>query len=170
MNASVETRKPAAVPTQPVVFERTYRATAQELWELWTTKDGFESWWGPEGFRSEIAKLEARLGGALEYDMIAATPETQAAMKQMGMPASTRSRGRFSAWQPHTRLALTHMIDFFKDVGPFENTIDVELAQSGATCRMKVTLQPMATQQLSQMQAQGMASQMTKLDKRFQQG
>ena len=37
-----------------MVLERTYEATAQELWELWTTKEGFESWWGPEGFRVEV--------------------------------------------------------------------------------------------------------------------
>src|SRR5690606_34886017 len=28
-----------------VVIERTYRARVEELWELWTTKAGFESWW-----------------------------------------------------------------------------------------------------------------------------
>ena len=33
------------------VIERLYRARVEELWELWTTKEGFESWWGPEGFR-----------------------------------------------------------------------------------------------------------------------
>src|ERR1700736_1917583 len=44
-----------------VVVERTYRAGAQELWDLWTTKEGFESWWGPEGFRVEVYKLEARV-------------------------------------------------------------------------------------------------------------
>jgi uncharacterized protein YndB with AHSA1/START domain len=29
-----------------IVIERTYAASAQELWDLWTTKAGFESWWG----------------------------------------------------------------------------------------------------------------------------
>ena len=40
-----------------VVIERTYRAQAKELWALWTTKRGFESWWGPEGFRVEVHNL-----------------------------------------------------------------------------------------------------------------
>ncbi|MBS0361276.1 MAG: SRPBCC domain-containing protein, partial [Proteobacteria bacterium] len=31
-------------PQAAVVIERTYRATAEELWALWTTKAGFESW------------------------------------------------------------------------------------------------------------------------------
>ena len=56
---------------QKIVLERTLRAPIEDLWGLWTTKDGFESWWGPEGFRVEVHKLEARVGGALRYDMIA---------------------------------------------------------------------------------------------------
>jgi hypothetical protein len=36
------------------------RCTTPELWKLWTTKDGFESWWGPEGFRADVHTIEAR--------------------------------------------------------------------------------------------------------------
>src|SRR5258707_12558252 len=79
-----------------VVIQRTYRAQVEELWELWTTKEGFESWWGPEGFRVEVRVLEARPGGALHYEMIADTPELIAAMKQMGRPRSNGTRGWFS--------------------------------------------------------------------------
>jgi len=48
-----------------VVVERTYRAKVGELWNLWTTKEGFESWWGPKGCRrrpqdSRLPKLFAR--------------------------------------------------------------------------------------------------------------
>ncbi|MGJ0535633.1 MAG: hypothetical protein ACR65W_20600 [Methylocystis sp.] len=40
---------------------------------------------GPgKGFRVEVHVLEARKGGALEYDMIADAPEAIAAMKGMG--------------------------------------------------------------------------------------
>jgi uncharacterized protein YndB with AHSA1/START domain len=45
---SDEVENAAAVASnRKAVIERTYRATVQELWELWTTKEGFESWWGP---------------------------------------------------------------------------------------------------------------------------
>jgi uncharacterized protein YndB with AHSA1/START domain len=44
----------AAATNSPTVIERTYRASVEELWELWTTKEGFESWWGPDGFRVEV--------------------------------------------------------------------------------------------------------------------
>jgi uncharacterized protein YndB with AHSA1/START domain len=66
-------------PQAKVVIERTYRARIEDLWELWTTKAGFESWWGPEGFHVEVHALEARAGGALEYDMIAHAADAIAA-------------------------------------------------------------------------------------------
>src|SRR5262249_4999618 len=71
-----------------IIFERTYRASVRELWDMWTTKEGFESWWAPEGLRVEVQTLEARLGGRFLYDMIADTPETIAAMEQLGLPPS----------------------------------------------------------------------------------
>src|SRR5438045_6880083 len=99
--------------TRPkVVVERTYRAPVEELWDLWATKEGFESWWGPEGFRADVHILEARVGGTLQYDMVADTPEMIAAMKQMGSPPSHPTHSRYSELVPHQRLVLTNMIDF----------------------------------------------------------
>ena len=34
---------------EPITMERTFDATLHEVWELWTTKAGIESWWGPDG-------------------------------------------------------------------------------------------------------------------------
>ena len=52
-----------------VVIERNHRATIPDIWDLWTTKDGFESWLGPQGFRAEVQELDARVGGNLRYEM-----------------------------------------------------------------------------------------------------
>ena len=99
------------------VIERTYRASPKELWELWTTKDGFESWWGPEGFCAKVHTIEARVGGKLFYDMVAATAEMVEAMKQMDRPASHETRGHFAEFRPYARLKLIHVIDFLPGVG-----------------------------------------------------
>jgi uncharacterized protein YndB with AHSA1/START domain len=150
-----------------VVVERTYRAHVQELWELWTTKEGFESWWGPEGFRVEVHALEARVGGALSYDMIAAAPEAIAEMKKTGQPLSHATHGTFSELVPHRRLTLTHVIDFLPGVKPYESTMVMELFPSGDSVRMVVTLSPMHNPDFSAMQVEGFSSQLTKLDRRF---
>ena len=112
-----------AAPQAAVVVERTYRASVEELWALWTTKDGFESWWGPEGFRVEVHKLEARAGGALDYDMIADAPEAIAAMKNMGQPVSHGTHGTYGEFRPQDRLTLVHVIDFVPGSEPYETII-----------------------------------------------
>jgi uncharacterized protein YndB with AHSA1/START domain len=150
-----------------VVIERTYRAGIEELWELWTTKDGFESWWGPENFRVEVHTLDARQGGTLHYDMIADSPEAIAAMKQLGRPISHGTRGRFSEFEPYTRLALTHRIDFLPGVQPYDSTIGVDFASAGDSVRMVVTLDPMHDDEFTRMQTLGFTSQLTKLDRRY---
>jgi uncharacterized protein YndB with AHSA1/START domain len=149
------------------VVERTYRAPLQELWGLWTTKEGFESWWGPEGFRVEVYTMESREGGQLHYAMIAATPEMIEAMKQMGRPASHESRGRFDEFRPYEHLRLIHIVDFFPGVKPYDSTIVVDFFPSGETVRMVVTLHPMHDEDFSKMQAEGFTSQLSKLDKRY---
>ena len=82
------------------------------MWALWTTKDGFESWWGPEGFRVDVHELDARVGGALDYDMIADAPAQVEAMKRMGQAVSHKTHGTFTELRPRERLVLTHIIDF----------------------------------------------------------
>ena len=150
---------------RPVVVERTYRARVQDLWDLWTTKEGFESWWGPEGFRVEVHAFEARVGGRLDYDMIADAPKQIEAMKQMGQPISHATHGRFAEIWLHERLTLVHVIDFLPGVPPYESTIVVEFFSSGENVRMVTTLHPMHDQEVTRMSTNGFTSQLRKLDR-----
>src|SRR5262249_34419660 len=167
MNDKVGSGAAVSASRPKVVIERTYRARVEELWELWTTKDGFESWWGPGGFRAEVHAIEARAGGALHYDMIADSSEMIAVMQQMGRPSSHETRARFGEVTPHERLAIASIIDFLAGVEPYESTIAVEFFPSGESVRMVVTLDPMHSEEFSKMQTMGFTSQLSKLDKRF---
>lgn len=158
----------SVAPAQAVVVvERTYPARVEELWALWTTKAGFESWWGPEGFRVEVHALEARKGGVLEYDMIADAPEAIAAMKSMNQPVSHLTRGRFTDFRPHERLTLVHVIDFVPGSAPYESIIEVGFHPAGDKARMVVTLHPHLDPHWTKMSVEGFSSQLTKLDRRF---
>ena len=157
----------AGVPQAAVVVERVYRARVEELWALWTTKAGFESWWGPEGFRVEVHVLEAREGGALEYDMIADALEAIAAMKSMGQPLSHCTRGTYAEFRPHQRLKLVHLIDFVPGSEPYESLIEVDFSAVGENARMVVTLHPHLDPHWTRMSVLGFGSQLTKLDRRF---
>jgi uncharacterized protein YndB with AHSA1/START domain len=154
-------------PQAKIVIERTYRAQVEDLWGLWTTKAGFESWWGPEGFRVEVHALEARTGGALEYDMIADAADAIAAMKRIGQPLSHGTRGRFAEFKPLERLTLVHVIDFISGVEPYDSTIEVDFHAAGDHARMVVTLHPHRDPHWTKMSLEGFQSQLTKLDKRF---
>lgn len=163
MKAQSDTTMPQAA----VVIERSYAAPVEDLWALWTTKDGFESWWGPEGFRVEVRVLEAREGGALEYDMIADSPEMVAAMAEMGQPPSHGTRGIYAEFRPHDRLRLVHVIDFIADLEPYDSVIEVDFRPDGERTRMVVTLHPHLDPHWTKMSVEGFSSQLTKLDRRF---
>ena len=150
-----------------VVIERRYRASIADVWDLWTSKEGFESWWGPQGFRVEVSALEARVGGALQYEMIADSPEMIAAMKRMGRPASHATSSRFSELLPRERLVITSVIDFIPEVASYDSRIAVDFKVEGAHVRMVVTLDAMHDDETTRMQKEGFTSQLTKLDARF---
>lgn len=151
-----------------LVIERTYTADVEELWELWTTKEGFESWWGPQEFRADVHSIEPWQGGALHYDMVADTPAAVAAMQGMGAPTTQPCRGTFSEFLPNERLVLTQVIDFLPGVAPYDSTIAVDFftAVEGRV-RMVVTLSQMHDAATTGMQRQGFLSQLSKLDKRY---
>lgn len=151
-----------------LVIERTYAAKPEELWELWTTKDGFESWWGPQDFRADVHTIEPRQGGALHYDMVADTPEAVAAMEGVGAPTTQPCRGTFSEFRPNERLVLTQVIDFLPGVVPYDSTIAVDFfAAAQGRVRMVVTLSQMHDAATTGMQREGFLSQLSKLDKRY---
>jgi uncharacterized protein YndB with AHSA1/START domain len=154
--------------TRPkAVIERTYRARVEELWELWTTKEGFESWWCPEGSHVEVHAIEARLGGALYYDMIGDTPETIEALTQLGLAPRHANRCRFTEFAPYESLALTHVMDSLPGVEPYESTIEVAFFPAGDFVRMAVTIHPMHSEEWTKLAIEGFTSQLTKLEKRF---
>lgn len=147
----------------PVVIERTYEGTAHDLWDLWTTKAGFESWWGPEGFRVEVQTIEPRVGGALVYDMIADAPEQIAFMKQAGMPLSHGTHGTFAECDPFKHLRLLHIIDFIPGQAAYENNIVAEFSAQGTSVSMRVSIDAHPTDEWTERSVAGFTSQLKKL-------
>jgi uncharacterized protein YndB with AHSA1/START domain len=158
----VTTKNPQA--SQPGIrLERRYEAAVEDLWHLWTTKEGFESWWGPEGFRVEVRKLDLRVGGELEYDMIAAAPEQIELMKKANMPVSHGTRGIFARIVPFERLEIVHMIDFIPGVRSYENRTCVEFFPEGNSVSMVITVDEHPDKEWTRLATMGLESQLTKL-------
>jgi len=126
-----------------ITLERVYRADIQDVWDLWTTKDGIESWWGPGGFAVTVRTLDLRPGGELLYAMTAIDPPQVAFMKQAGMPLTHEARITFTEIVPPRRLAYVHLADFIPGVEPYDVATLVELVASGGEVRMTLTFDAM---------------------------
>src|SRR3954463_6593578 len=107
-------------PVKRITLERTFDAPLADVWDLWTTKDGIESWWGPDGFSVKVHKLDLRPGGELLYAMTANAPEQIAFMKNAGMALTTEAHITYTEIVPRRRLAYVHLADFIPGVKPYD--------------------------------------------------
>jgi uncharacterized protein YndB with AHSA1/START domain len=159
----------AASQTQParrkVSIERTFKATIEDVWELWTTKQGIESWWGPDGFMVKVDKLDLRPGGELAYAMTATAQEQIEFLKKAGMPLTQQARITYTEVMPLQRLAFTQMADFIPNVKPYEVAMTVDFDTTPQGVRMVLTLDAMHDEQWTKLAVMGWESELGKLAK-----
>jgi uncharacterized protein YndB with AHSA1/START domain len=153
------------VSKRKMTLERTYEASREDVWDLWTTKEGIESWWGPEGFKVEVLDLDLRPGGELHYTMTAVGPNEVAFMKNAGMPLTTEHRATYSEVVPQRRVAYTLLADFIPGVEPYEVATLVELHPAGRGVRMVLTFDPMHDELWTQRSIMGRESELRRLTK-----
>ncbi len=148
-----------------ISMERTYEASLNDVWELWTTKAGLESWWGPDGFTTKVLELDLRAGGKLRYEMTATGQEQAKFMKNAGMPLTTEGRITYTEVIHQQRLAYTHLADFIPGIEPYNVATLVEFHLLGKEVRMVLTFDPMHDAVWTQRTVMGHESQLGKLGK-----
>jgi uncharacterized protein YndB with AHSA1/START domain len=146
-----------------VTLERVYRADIQDVWDLWTTKAGIESWWGPGGFVVTVRKLDLKPGGELLYAMTAVDPPQVEFMKKAGMPVTQQCRITFGEIVPRRRLAYVHLADFIPGVEPYDVATVVELHETAEGVRMVLTFDAMHSDEWTKMATMGWESELGKL-------
>jgi uncharacterized protein YndB with AHSA1/START domain len=151
-----------ATKRKKFAFERTFDAPLEDVWDLWTTKEGVESWWGPEGFHVEVHAIDPRPGGEMRYAMIASAPDVVAGMKRMGMPLVTESKLTYRELEPRRRLAYFHAVDFVPGVAAYDVDTVVEIESVAAGVRMVVTVDAMHDAHWTEMARKGWESQLDK--------
>ena len=159
-----------ASQTQParrrISIERTFtEASAEDVWALWTTKDGIESWWGPDGFEVKVRRLDFRLGGELLYAMTATAPEQIEFLRKAGMPLTTESLVRYTDVVPLKRIAFTQLADFIPGVEPYEVGTTVEMETTSHGVRLILTLDAMHDEHWTRMAVMGWENELGKLAK-----
>jgi len=153
--------------TRPrLTLERTFRAPIHEVWELWTTREGIEAWWGPEGFSVDVRSLELRAGGDLVYEMSAVAQEQIDYMKKAGMPITTHHSLTFTEVVPPRRLAYRQMVDFVPGVEPYqiETLLELHTVEGGGT-RLVLTFDAMHDDRWTQLARMGHESELERLER-----
>lgn len=124
-------------------LERTYDASAELIWELWTTPAGLEEWFAPDGFQTRVSELELRPGGQLRYIMTATAPEQVAFMRSTGNPLSIEVRKTFTEAVAPTRLGYVSLIDFVPGHEAYEHLTTVDISPAGGGTHVVMTVDPL---------------------------
>ena len=151
-----------------ITIERTLKAPIGEIWDMWTTKEGLESWWGPDGFAVKVHTLDLRPGGELRYAMTAVAPDQIQFMKNAGMPVTTENRGRYVEVVPPARLVFTQLADFIPGVEPYDVATTVELEAAADGVRLVLTIDAMHDEHWTQMAVMGWEGELDKLARALQ--
>jgi uncharacterized protein YndB with AHSA1/START domain len=146
-----------------ISIERTYRASVEDVWDLWTTEQGIESWWGPEGFTVKVQRIDLRPGGELFYTMTAIAPQQVEFMKKAGMPLTTEARLRYTEVLPQRRIAYLHKVDFVPGVEPYDVAHLIELHPSAEGVRLVLTIDAMHDEEWTKRAVAGWQEELGKL-------
>ncbi len=155
----------AALPEGELfTLTRRFRASLDDLWALWTTAKGIESWWGPPGFEVTVQSIDLRVGGLLRYTMTAVQVEMVAFMRANGLPTATPAEVTYSEITPLRRLAYAHLVDFVPGVAPYHTALAVDFAAHGDDAEMRLTFQRMHDAEWSERQRRGWELELGKLE------
>jgi uncharacterized protein YndB with AHSA1/START domain len=146
-----------------LTIERLLKAPLETVWKMWTTKEGLEKWWGPEGFTSVVRHLDVRVGGRFEIVMTAVTPEIIAHLASSGIGASSVAKGDYTVVETHRRLVYANAIDFIPGVAPYTTTTTVELSATAGGTRLVVLNGAMHSPPWTEMARLGWQGQLDKL-------
>jgi uncharacterized protein YndB with AHSA1/START domain len=148
-----------------ITLERVYTASGEDVWDLWTTKEGIESWWGPAGFSTKVLKLDLRVGGELRCAMTATARAQVEFMKNAGMPLTNEGRITYTDVVNQRRLGYVHFADFIPGVEPYDVSTLLEFHSNGSSVHMVLTFDAMHDEEWTKRAVMGHESQLDKLEK-----
>ena len=146
-----------------ITIERTFKGSVEDAWELWTTKDGIEAWWGPDGFQVKVRRLDLRPGDAMDYTMTAIGRDQVEFLKNAGMPVASEHRVIFEEISPRRRLAFKVIADFIPGVMPYDVHTVIEFSATAYGVRMVLTFDAMHDEHWTKLAVMGRESELDRL-------
>lgn len=146
-----------------MTIERHYPADPAEVWQLWTTPEGVEAWWGPDGFAVQVHALDVRPGGTMRYTMRAVDDRIAAYLRSQGLATVTDHEIRFVEVVPYRLLTSRHPVDFVPEVETYEIGIRLELRPDAGGTRLRLVLDAMHDQTWTDRAIAGWEQQLDRL-------
>lgn len=152
-------------PIKEVVFERTFDAPREKVWQAWTDPAMIKQWWGPDNVSIPECEIDLRVGGKIYIVMEAG--------EAMGSYKGTRwpMLGKFTVVEPHTKLSydVNAWVEGHNENGEsnIDQTTEVILTEENGKAKLNLRavihkIGPVAGMAVQGMQA-GFAKQLDKL-------
>jgi uncharacterized protein YndB with AHSA1/START domain len=150
-----------------LTLERSFRAPITGVWELWTTREGIESWWGPEGFTVTVRRLDLRPDGQLVYAMTATGADQIDYMRKASMPITSEHSLTYLEVSPPRRLSYRQMADFIPGVEPYEIETVLQLSEDGDMTNLALTFDAMHDDRWTKLAVMGHESELGHLEQQI---
>lgn len=145
------------------IIERSWQAPIALIWELFTTKPGIESWFGPKGFDARVDRIELRQGGAFDFTMMARDAEMIARFEAMGRPSSWSNTAVFTQVEAPCLLVYESEVPMGQGTTTFVHRF--ELREDGDTVHLRLTLEAGSAEAMGGA-AMGWRSSLVRFDER----
>lgn len=150
---------------EPIKLEQVYNASPEKIWQLWTTSEGIESWWAPDGFTVKVEKLDLNPEGELIYTMTATAQPQIEFMQSVGMPLATTSRKIFVELEPNKKISYNSLVDFVPGKEPYDFLTIVSLEPAGEGTKVVMEMQPLHDEEWTGRLVAGRQNELNNLEK-----
>ncbi len=142
-------------------IERTFKASPEKVWKMWTTKEGLAKWWALSakdmGYVFTVRAIDVRVGGKYDFEM--------------KDPVQTlHNHGMYTDVVPNKRLAMVWKFDIFLAPGEkaYDVPISIDLQPVAGGTKMTFKQGPLASAEYSEGSRQGVLTNFEKLEKALQ--
>lgn len=121
-------------PIKEIVFERTYDASPETVWQAWTNPEMLKQWWGPNDVTIPECEVDLRVGG--KFSIVMEAGEAMGPYKGTKWPMEAK----FTIVEPNSKLSYTAKAwtDGQKEETTIDQTTEITLTEDKGKTKVKV--------------------------------
>lgn len=139
-------------PVKEVVFERTFDAPLDTVWQAWTDAEMLKQWWGPDNVLIPECEVDLRVGG--KFHIVMEAGEAMGPYKGTRWPMDAT----FTVVEPGQKLAYTAKAwtEGQEETMTIEQTTELSLTEDNGQTKMKLKATITKVGSNAEMAVQGM--------------